>query len=86
MRRGRDKGFSIIVALFVLMLTGAALVLLAHATAALEMETRMALLQARSDNLVASARAWARVYRGRPVEGKVLSAEGLAVPDASLKR
>jgi len=84
MKPASNKGFTIIVALLMLVLAGAALVVLAHASTSMVMETRTAACCARSDNLLASARAWARVHAAGPVDAKALPTDGLAGPGAKL--
>ncbi|MHC4716523.1 MAG: hypothetical protein ACYS5V_06110 [Planctomycetota bacterium] len=84
MTRARNKGFSIVVALAMLVLAGAALVVLAHASGAMAMETQTALCRARADNLIASGRAWAQLRADRPAKDRQLSTDALAVPGGEL--
>ena len=84
MRSASNKGFSILIALLMLVLAGAALVVLAHASASIAAETQTAACHARSDNLIASARAWAQVHAAGKIDRKTLPTKDLAGPGAEL--
>ncbi len=88
MRRRRDSGYAMMLAIMAMVLAGMALAVLGAAMNSMNNETRRQVADARRRNLQASAAAWAdrasAAGRLKPGE-KALPADTLAIPGAELK-